>query len=232
MGIGTTASPTAKLEVAGAVKADSFQGDGAALTGVVKTTGDTMTGPLFIQGNLTVQGDTQTRSLTVQNNLTVLGNLDVTGTTTFRNIEQHQGDLELGNQDTDQVRIHGLVRSTHTSGVLQIGSPLNVSGTVIATAFRGNGSGLTGILRTGVFAANTITMPANAQRRISYARDNGKNHRFFIASVTPAVNSASVDWEQGVSIDTDGDRAYVLVIKNLLARDIQVSYRVHEILIP
>jgi hypothetical protein len=102
-------------------------------------------------------------------NLTVQGNLEVTGQTTFRNIEQHQGDLELGNEDTDQVRIHGLVRSTHSSGALQINSPLNVTGNItgnagleVKGAIRGGGSDLyftqtnhnhTGIGNTTGFAA-------------------------------------------------------------------------------
>jgi Chaperone of endosialidase len=76
--------------------------------------------------------DFATKNLNTSGNLTVTGNLDVTGTTTFRNIEQHQGDLELGNQDTDQVRIHGMVRSTHSSGALQFGSPLTVAGKLTA----------------------------------------------------------------------------------------------------
>ncbi|MGV0025313.1 hypothetical protein [Phormidesmis priestleyi] len=105
------------LQTTGIIKATSFQGDGSSLDGVVKKAGDTMTG-----------------SLTIQTDLKVLGNLEVTGTTTFRNVEQHQGDLELGNEDTDQVRIHGIVRSTHSSGVLQVGVPLNVSGKITAAS--------------------------------------------------------------------------------------------------
>jgi Chaperone of endosialidase len=61
------------------------------------------------------------------NNLKVQGNFEVTGTTTFRNIEQHQGDVELGNEDSDRVKIHGVLESTHSSNALQINSPLNVT---------------------------------------------------------------------------------------------------------
>ncbi len=110
VGIGNP-TPTTKLEVNGTIKATSFQGDGSTLTGVVKQTGDT----------------SLIGSLTVQNNLTVQGNLDVTGTTTFRNVEQHQGDLELGDTDIDQVKVHGSLRSTHSSGLLQVNSSLAVT---------------------------------------------------------------------------------------------------------
>lgn len=84
-------------------------------------------------------------------NLTVTGNLEVTGTTTFRNIEQHQGDLELGNEDTDQVRIHGVLRSTHSSRTLQVGSPLNVAGNLNAT---GNLSVTGNLSATGKLTVN------------------------------------------------------------------------------
>ncbi len=68
------------------------------------------------------------------NNLTVQGNLQVTGTTTFRDVEQHQGDLELGNEDGDRVKIHGTLLSTHSSGTLPITSPINVGGKITANA--------------------------------------------------------------------------------------------------
>jgi len=61
------------------------------------------------------------------NNLKVQGNFEVTGTTTFRNIEQHQGDVELGNEDSDRVKIHGVLESTHSSNALQLNSPVNIT---------------------------------------------------------------------------------------------------------
>ena len=58
VGIATTATPSERLEVNGNVKATSFLGDGSNLTGVVRKAGDTMTGALTIQNNLTVTGTT------------------------------------------------------------------------------------------------------------------------------------------------------------------------------
>ena len=63
VGIGTS-SPTEKLEVSGTIKATAFQGNGAALTGVLDTTkvskaGDTMTGTLTLPANGLSVGGTQ-----------------------------------------------------------------------------------------------------------------------------------------------------------------------------
>jgi cytoskeletal protein CcmA (bactofilin family) len=100
----------------------------------------------FTTKNLTVQGNGNVvGSLTVQKDVKVQGNLEVTGTTLFRNIEQHQGNLELGDADTDEVRIHGKLLSSHSSGTLQVGSPMQVTGTITANKFMGDGSGLTGL---------------------------------------------------------------------------------------
>lgn len=54
VGIGTVAPPSAQLDVNGTIKATSFQGDGSMLDGVVKKTGDTITGSLTIEDLLTV----------------------------------------------------------------------------------------------------------------------------------------------------------------------------------
>ncbi|XHX78802.1 MAG: hypothetical protein RBJ76_02395 [Stenomitos frigidus ULC029] len=96
------------------------------VSGTVKATtfqgdGSTLTG--IVQK----AGDTITGSLAVQNNLMV------------------QGDLDLGDADSDEVRIRGTVRSTHSSGTLQIGNPMKVTGVVTANKFVGDGSGLTGL---------------------------------------------------------------------------------------
>jgi cytoskeletal protein CcmA (bactofilin family) len=118
LGIGTT-TPTEKLEVAGKVKATDLE-----VSGTVQA--DTLEG----QSLQLAAGGTIAGLLTLDNDLRVRGDLEVEGTTLFRNIEQHQGDLELGNEDTDQVRIHGVVRSTHSSGTLQIDDAVQVTGNV------------------------------------------------------------------------------------------------------
>jgi hypothetical protein len=55
VGIGI-APLTANLEVNGTVKATSFEGDGSTLDGIVKKSGDTVTGALAIDNNLSVSG--------------------------------------------------------------------------------------------------------------------------------------------------------------------------------
>ena len=65
------------LSVTEAVTADAFEGDGSALVGLVKTTGDnTMTGSLTIQNSLTVnnvsiESNGETNNLNIKGNLTL-----------------------------------------------------------------------------------------------------------------------------------------------------------------
>jgi hypothetical protein len=81
VGIGTTSTLTEKLTVNGNIKSISFLGNGATLDGIVKKAGDTMTG-----------------SLTVQNNLTVTGNVGI-GTNQPQGKLDVQGDIRAGNSD-------------------------------------------------------------------------------------------------------------------------------------
>jgi hypothetical protein len=144
VGVGTE-TPTEKLEVKGNLKLNNgvaigeFSSDGTFTTPTHQAVPTTQAVKTYVNAQVAAvttvlgtkanQGGSPTQNFQTDN-LTVQGNLEVTGQTTFRNIEQHQGDLELGNEDTDQVRIHGVVRSTHTSGVLQIASPLNIASNI------------------------------------------------------------------------------------------------------
>jgi cytoskeletal protein CcmA (bactofilin family) len=182
----------------------------ASLAGA--TTQDFTTNNLTVQGNgnvvgaLTVQKDGNIiGALTVQKDVKVQGNLEVTGTTTFRNIEQHQGDLELGDADTDQVRIHGMVRSTHSSGTLQVGSPMQVTGTIAANKFVGDGSGLTGLV-------GTTQWGNGAGGVISYNSGN-----VGIGAVNPGDKleiATSGDSNNGLTIREPGDGSVSLNLKN------------------
>ena len=126
--------------------------------------------------------------VTFQSNLKVLGNFEVDGETTFRNIEQHQGDIELGNEDTDEVRIHGVLRSTHSSRALKISSAvdigsaatpanLQVNGSVTATTFQGNGENLSGLVKK---AGDTLTGPLTIDDSLTVSGKVG------IGTTTPA----------------------------------------------
>jgi hypothetical protein len=63
VGIGTV-TPAALLHVDGLIKAQKYEGDGSSLTGVLRNTGGTVTGPLTIDSSLSVTGNVQARQLT------------------------------------------------------------------------------------------------------------------------------------------------------------------------
>ncbi len=147
VGVGTE-TPAEKLEVKGNIKLNTgvaigeFSSDGTFLAPSDQSSPTTLAVKTYVGAQVAtvnaglINKADKTGSLTQNfqtNNLTVQGNLEVTGQTIFRNIEQHQGDLELGNEDTDQIRIHGVLRSTHSSNTLQVASPLSVTGKLTVT---------------------------------------------------------------------------------------------------
>jgi len=77
-----------------------------------------------------VEGD-----LAVGRDLTVSGNLEVKGQTTLIETDQMRGDVVLGDADADTVRVAGTLLSAHSSGQLQLTSPVNMSGNL---AVQGN----------------------------------------------------------------------------------------------
>ena len=64
---------TTDLQSSGTVQALTFQGDGSSLTGIVKKTGDTMTGALTVQNNLSVTGIVGIGTATPSEKLEVAG---------------------------------------------------------------------------------------------------------------------------------------------------------------
>ena len=170
VGVGTE-TPTEKLEVKGNLKLNTgvaigeFSSDTTFATPTHQAVPTTQAVKTYVNAQVAAvttalatkaeKGGSLTQNFQTDN-LTVQGNLEVTGQTTFRNIEQHQGDLELGNEDTDQVKIHGKLLSTHSSGTLQVVSPLQVVGTITANKFVGDGSDLTGITQWVSGAGGTL----------------------------------------------------------------------------
>lgn len=75
-----------------------------------------------------VEGD-----LAVKRDLTVNGNLTVQGTTTTVNTQETRGNVTLGDADTDTITVEGRLLTGHSSGKLQIGAPVQVTGDVTTT---------------------------------------------------------------------------------------------------
>ena len=71
--------------------------------------------------------------LAVGRDLTVQGNLRVQGETTVVQTQKMRGNVQLGDEDTDTITIEGRVLSGHSTGKLQIGSPVAISGDLTVT---------------------------------------------------------------------------------------------------
>ncbi len=193
-----------KIDEVNAAKAELNGSDTQDFKAKILTVQDTLkTDKLHVSGGGSVAG-----SLTFHNNLKVLGNFEVDGETTFRNIEQHQGDIELGNEDTDEVRIHGVLRSTHSSRALKISSTvdigsaatpanLQVNGSVTATTFQGNGENLSGLVKK---AGDTLTGPLTVDDSLTV---NGK---VGIGTTTPAKKLEVVGTIKAIDFEGDGSK--------------------------
>ncbi|NEN97685.1 MAG: hypothetical protein F6K50_19785 [Moorea sp. SIO3I7] len=74
--------------------------------------------------------DFATNNLSVSGNLLVSGNLEVQGDVIARDTEHVAGNVSLGDQDSDEVKITGVIRSGHSSGALRIDDALHTTGSL------------------------------------------------------------------------------------------------------
>ncbi|NEP68638.1 MULTISPECIES: tail fiber domain-containing protein [unclassified Moorena] len=123
---------------------------------------------LELDGTISAENLNLTGNSTIDGSLTVNGNLEVKGDVIARDTEHIAGDVSLGDADNHEVKVTGVIRSGHSSGALRVDDGLHttgaltvdgnvgigtnnprqkleVAGTVKATRFEGDGSGLTGI---------------------------------------------------------------------------------------
>ena len=99
--------------------------------------------------------------LKVERDLTVKGNLTVQGVTTVVKTEIMQGNVVLGDADTDIVTVEGRIQSGNSTGSLEISSPVSVSGTVTATTFVGNATDTTKVQKAGDTMTGALTLSGN-----------------------------------------------------------------------
>jgi len=79
-------------------------------------------------GNLTITDRRKFSGMDLPGDLKVQGNLEVKGETTLIQSDQMRGNVTLGDADTDTATVEGTLLTGHSSGKLQIGSPVNVTG--------------------------------------------------------------------------------------------------------
>ena len=79
---------------------------------------------------LEVIGDISAQNLTLGGNLSVTGDLEVQGNVIARDTEHIEGNVSLGNEDSDLITISGVINSGHSSGALQVNSGLQTTGSV------------------------------------------------------------------------------------------------------
>lgn len=71
--------------------------------------------------------------VTIGGNLEVKGKLTVQGDTRMVNTDRLEGNVILGDADTDTVTVEGSLLTGHTSGKLKIGSPVDITGALSVT---------------------------------------------------------------------------------------------------
>ena len=158
----------------GTVSAVSFIGDGSRLTGVVKTTGDTMTGPLTQTSSITLHSPTNGVAFSVirlQDNSIIPADISI-GADSSRNYKVSGGAGEGMKWAPNNSPSHAMYLDS--SGNLAIGNgtspsyPLDVDGIVRATSYIGNGSTLTGVITSTSVLSSQISANTAALTTAAY----------------------------------------------------------------
>lgn len=107
--------------------------------------------------------------VTIGGNLEVKGKLTVQGETRMVSTDRLEGNVILGDADTDVVTIEGSLLTGHTSGKLKIGSPVDITGALSVTESLSLPSG-----KEIVFADNGQIRCFNNDHRILFRRTENK----------------------------------------------------------
>lgn len=107
-------------------------GSPVAVTGAAQFANTvSVTGPVQLANTLAVTGALSVGGAAqVTGNLTVQGNLEVQGQTTLIEADQMRGNVVLGDTDEDTVTVEGTILTGHSTGLLKIGSPVDVAGSI------------------------------------------------------------------------------------------------------
>ena len=216
--------PQERLEVNGNVKATSFLGDGSNLTGVVKNldlavkkAGDTMTGALTIQSNLTVTGNVGIATTAAPSErLEVNGKIRATSFlgdgSTLTGVVRTAGDIMTG-----ALTIQNNLTVTGNVGIATTATPserLEVNGKIRAISFLGDGSTLTGVVRTAgdiMTGALTIQNNLTVTGKVSVTGNLSVTNILEIGDTPLTGNTGgNRDWMQkGIKINWDSDSLFI-----------------------
>lgn len=127
LGIGL-ASPTNKLDVHGAAAIGKGYTDKKAPDDGLIVQGPVGLGLATPEAPLDVNGDVKARgNLNVDSNLTVGGNLTVQGEMVVKQVEYHEGNVQLGDQPEDTISIFGTLQGKNPSTALVVNSPIQAN---------------------------------------------------------------------------------------------------------
>ncbi len=170
-----------------------------------------------VDGNLVITDRRKFSGIDLPGDLKVQGNLEVKGETILVQSDQMRGNVILGDADTDTATVEGTMLTGHSSGKLQIGSPVNVTGGLEvsgAAQFAGNvtvGGTLQGanVVGTTQIADNAVT---DAKLRSDAATDANRavtaNHiRDFAVTEAKLADNAVSAGKLRSDAATDGNRA-------------------------
>ena len=184
----------------------------------------------------------QNNNVSVSGNLTVTGNFEIQGDVIARDTEHIAGNVSLGDADTDQVSINGIVRSTHSSGALQISDDLNVTGQLTTGGSIGIGTTTPNRPLTiqGTGATYLNVRATNGAQEILVGADGGgglvstmTNHNLQLRAggniTRMLINTAG---NVGIGVATPGDRLDINGDLRLRGGDIKDAGGTSRIAIP
>ncbi|NEP35887.1 hypothetical protein [Moorena sp. SIO3B2] len=188
--------------------------------------------------------DFATNNLTVGGNLQVSGDLEVQGNVIARDTEHIAGNVSLGDEDSDEVKITGVIRSGHSSGALRIDDALHTTGSVsvdgslsvrdaIATAQLSvtdrvtgsltidNNLTVEGTVKATEFVGDGSKLTNLNRWSLAYAHDANGNRT--AGNINDLINAVQNGYQVRVLMDS-GDVQYITYAENIWVKKNGIVY--------